>query len=107
LSQISTVVSEAILLDRPVILVDFSASNSFAAHFTGSGACLEVREPGMLAATVSQCLDDPIVRMNLEEARRQFVEDFFFGMDGKAAVRVAAIATRLAAEAHRGPNRDE
>ena len=96
ISQISTVVSEAVLLEKPVVLVNFT--NMVAADaYAEAGICLYVTEPHELAGAVQKALNDTSVRAQLSAARTEFISRYFFKTDGCAAQRVVEVLERLLA----------
>lgn len=85
-SQVSTAVSEAVLLDRPVVLVDLLQS----AHrqYVEAGVCLHVTNRANLADSIRTGLYDSTVQAGLASARRDFAERFFSPVDARSAERV-------------------
>lgn len=87
--QFSTTVSEAIIMDKRVILTNFTKID-FSDAYAKSGACLYVTEQDDLEKNINRALYDPAVQSELAAARATFVENYYHRLDGKSAQRVAA-----------------
>lgn len=96
-SQPSTAVSEALLLGRPVVIVDFEGAAPTAEGRPDTDGCLYVTEPAGLLAAIRSALDDPMVIRALSIERDSAVADHFFRADGMAASRVAVELEKLVA----------
>lgn len=96
ISQTSTAVGEAALLDRPVVLVNFlKLSNIGAEAYVESGICLYATNLQELTTAVEKALVDPLAVAQMSRARTGFISRYFFKIDGCAAQRVAeALETR-------------
>lgn len=94
ISQASTVISEAVLFDNPIVMVDFKNLKGWDAY-SESGVCLRATTPGELAVALEQGLNDPIALERLSRARPRFVQEYFFKLDGASAQRVAETLERL------------
>jgi hypothetical protein len=88
IAQMSSVVGEAIMLDRPTIVVDLLQRGGWAGY-AATGACLTALTESELAASVHDLLEDDAVRATLAAARSAYVSDHFLTLDGRAAERVA------------------
>lgn len=102
ISQFSTAVSDAVLFDRPVVLVNFLKLDY--PHYRETGVCQYVTRPQELTAAIDQTLHDRQVRERLQQARRLFVADYFFRNDGQAAARVVATLEEHLAGRHLKPS---
>jgi hypothetical protein len=106
ISQISTAVSEAALLNRPIILANFERLPG-AEVYVNSGICLYVTDPLLLSKAVEEALNDPACISQMSCAQRQFVSQYFFQLDGCASLRVAnavdALLRRYTKETHSKP----
>jgi hypothetical protein len=87
-AQPSTSVSEALLLDRPVVLANLQQLGGWNV-WTDAGVCLEVHDGPALAEALTRALADGPTREALAAARAGFVRDQFYVLDGGAARRVA------------------
>ncbi len=86
-SQLSTVISEAVLADRPVIVADFDRQEGWSAYKDSDATLVAASEEELVAASAS--IDsDPELRERLRAGRTHLVDDFFDGRDGHAAERV-------------------
>jgi hypothetical protein len=96
ISQVSTAVSEAALLNKTVILVNMenlAGANAYVEH----GICLHARNRDELRNAIQKAFD-PLVISAMASARMRFVHDCFYETDGSAAVRVAgALEARMSA----------
>lgn len=104
ISQPSTVVTEAVALDRPVVLVDLFADPATASGWeplVASGVCLRAGDQASLEHAITGAFDDHGVRAGLAAARPAFVTAFFGPRDGRAAARVADVMERLASGRNR------
>ena len=106
ISQISTAVSEAVLLDRPVVLVNFQ--KLFGAEvYVESGVCLYATNREELDKAIQEALHSPLVRAEMGDARAEFISRFFFKTDGCAAQRVVEVLERrMALHDSRGSSHD-
>jgi len=93
-AQHSTVVSEAIMLGVPTVVVDLLRRGGWAAH-AESEACITARTPAELARALKLALDDEPTCAALRAAAAGYVADHFLALDGRAAQRVAAEVTGL------------
>jgi len=87
ISQISTVVTEAILFDKPVILADFLKIRG-AEPYVDGGVCLYITAPSELKEAVNEIMNDQATITKLKEARQAFLSRYFFKLDGKSGERV-------------------
>ena len=88
ISQISTAVGEAALLNRPVVLANLE-NLAGAEAYVESGICLYATDPDQLAVAVGKGLDDAQTLGQLAQARKEFVSRYFYKLDGCASQRVA------------------
>lgn len=89
ISQPSTAISEAVLLGKPVVLADFQAMPGPGTAYSSEGVCLVANSKETLREVVEQAVFDEGVRVRLAAARREFLQRYFFKIDGGAALRVA------------------
>jgi len=95
ISQVSTAIGEAALLDKPVILVNFQNADGVK-EYVKSGICLYATDSHQLSDAIERALYDKTTRTRLEVARRDFVSRHFFRLDGSSAQRVAQVLLGLA-----------
>lgn len=101
ISQPSTVVGEAVILGKPVVLADFQATPGPGTAYAAAGVCLVADDEEALRGAVEKVLLDEGVRASLAVARQEFVQRYFFKIDGGAAARVAEALEALLGR--RGP----
>jgi len=89
ISQTSTSALEAVLLERPLVLVNLNADISWMPPYINDGICLYVTKAAELAEAVEKGLKDEATRERLRKARKEFVYRYFFDLDGRASERVA------------------
>jgi hypothetical protein len=90
----STVAYEAVLLDKPLVMVNTAHNPSFA-PLVESGACVTLTETGSLGEVLGRLCGDEELKGELAEARAAFVSDCFYVRDGKAAERVVEVVEGL------------
>ena len=96
-SYVSTTILEAMLLERPVVTVNFSPQENplpLADYGVPEGRTVEG-----LRAEVARALDDPAWRAELLRRQVRFVADYAYQNDGQAARRVADVIGSLLVEA--------
>ena len=86
-SQWSTVVAEAVLLDRPVVLVNLERLPG-PEIYVDDGICLYADASEDIGPAIAAVLADDAVRSALTSARARFVDRYFYRLDGRAAARV-------------------
>lgn len=89
ISQFSTVVTEAMLLNKSVIVVNLTGLE-FANEYQKSGACLYATTIEELRDCLIRLIFDTKTIEDLAEGRKRFVERTFFRLDGASAQRVAS-----------------
>jgi len=90
ISQFSTVVSEAILLDKDVILSNLTGLK-FSSDYQDSRACLYAETVADLHNHLESLENNSEVRKDLAKARNVFIEKTCFRLDGRSALRVAEV----------------
>lgn len=92
-SYVSTTILEAMMLERPVVTVNFSPQENplpLADYGIPEG-----RTVGELRAEVARVLDDVAWRAELLRRQGRFVEDYAYRNDGQAARRAADVVESL------------
>lgn len=92
----STVVFEALMLGKDVVLVDSWQSMGFE-QVEASGACICVSKPTEVIGAIRRLESDSRHREQIRRAREEFVQGFFFQPDGRSAERVADTVENLSA----------
>lgn len=94
ISQASTVISEAVLLNKPVVFVDFQKLKGWESYIE-AGVCLAASNQSELRVAIDSFLHDPAVLAKMESSRSRFIADYFYKIDGHSAERVAEVAESL------------
>lgn len=94
----STVVYEAAVAERPVLLLGWSG-NSDVAGYLDAGIGLLPEFPTQTGAALRALLEDETVRGRMLAGQRAFVRQHLAGADGRASERLAALARRLIEDA--------
>ena len=87
---------EAILLDKPLITINFSFYPDFM-PYARYGAALRVEKEENLAETIQRAIYDPADRRRLKEGRERIIEDYAYKVDGMSAERIATEIEYLSA----------
>jgi predicted glycosyltransferase len=77
--------SEALVLGRPVLILNLPGNLS---SLVDRGAALGVRRGESIATALQSFLFDPETARALAEKRKQYIQDFAFGADGRATERI-------------------
>jgi glycosyltransferase involved in cell wall biosynthesis len=100
----STTVLEAMVFDKPVIVVNlFEGSDSMG--YVASGAALCVEKAQDLPLAIQSILYDEQTKSKLSQHRKKFVYDNAYVIDGHASKRVAAVVIEMLKES--GKSKDE
>ncbi|MDP6125252.1 MAG: hypothetical protein QGH20_05820, partial [Candidatus Latescibacteria bacterium] len=91
----STTGLEAIMLERPIIVVNLSGKPDLIAYVEDGGA-LGVYEAGGLHSALNLALSDADTQQRLEIGRRKIVVEHAFKNDGGATDRVVDLMERMA-----------
>jgi len=98
----STVATEALILDKPVITVNLTGEPD-PMPYAESGAAIGVCCGKDLAQAIKDALENPGVRKKLEENRRKFLCDHVYKIDGGSSRRVVDLIEQMI---KRDPRRD-
>jgi UDP-N-acetylglucosamine:LPS N-acetylglucosamine transferase len=93
----STTALESMILDKPVLIVNFEKGPD-RVPYVRSGAALGVYDEKDLEEGIKKALYDREIREKLEKARKDFVYDYSYIQDGKATERVVNLITRMIEE---------
>lgn len=99
----STTALEAMILDTPVLIVNFR-KGSDPVPYAESGAALRVYNESDLEAGIKKALYDEEIREKLKKARKKFVYDYAYIQDGKATERVVNLIGKMIEESKREKN---
>lgn len=101
LTEVSTVAFEAILMGKPIGIVDFTdrdVSQIYPEAYIKSGAAISITDPGKCAGQLSALLSDRWLLSSLAQGRKRFIADQVDQTNGKASKRVAWLIMKLAAK---------
>jgi len=90
----STVALEAMILGKPVIIVNLTRREDLI-PYAGSGAALGVYNAEDIAPAIQRVLSNPSLNEELAENRAKFIHDYAYKIDGKAIERVAALIDEM------------
>jgi len=94
-AQVSTVVAESILLDRPTLVVDMHGRGGYE-DYARAGASEPVTDLADLPEMLRRALDDDAMRARMADGRADYVRAHFLAADGRSAERVAAVVGEVA-----------
>lgn len=86
----STVILEAILLDKPVVLLNYP-KDELIVPYGKHGLVEEVHDKEALKKAVNKCLDDADYRKELDDKRRRVFQHYSGPFDGRNTERAAAL----------------
>ena len=90
----STVGMEAILLDKPVVSVNFSGFEPYP--YVKSGAVLGCYTPEDIRPTIKRALYNQSTKHLLAEKRKNFIYNHLYKRDGKTSKRIANLIIQMA-----------
>jgi hypothetical protein len=86
-TQMSTTGQEALMLEKPLVIVNLSGGSGTIPYIEYCAA-IGVNKPGTLADAISEALYDTDAREHLAAGRDRFVRDFTYRNDGGATDRI-------------------
>jgi hypothetical protein len=95
ISQISTASLEAMLLRRPLVLVNLGRVPGFSEASVESGLARYAETSAAVSREVQLALSDDQFELRTEGSHREFVQRWFGGADSHAAERIAGVVTDL------------
>lgn len=93
-STFSTTVFEALMLGKPVVVMNFTGARD-PIPFVDTGAALGVYSPDALSRSIEHVIVSKEVRNKLIAKSKAFLREYLYKMDGKAAMRVANVAKKM------------
>ena len=90
----STAAIEAIILDKPVIVVNLTGEVDIM-PYAQSGAALGVYKEEELVSAINDALNDKNTIRQLKEARKMFESEHAYKVDGKSTERVVELIERI------------
>jgi UDP-N-acetylglucosamine 2-epimerase len=91
----STVGSEAVLFDRPLICINLTGI-PYSVRYDEEGVALLVRKEADILPAIEAVLHDKRVKQRLQRARRQFQQRYAFRLDGRSTDRFANVIRLMA-----------
>ena len=86
----STVGLEAMILDKPIIVINLMNRPDMTSYVE-RGAAIEVNMPNALSGIIGQILYDGDTIQRIKEGRNKYILDYTYRSDGKASERVAKL----------------
>lgn len=90
----STTAQEAVLLDKPVIILNLSGEQD-RVHYVQEGVAIGVYEPAALAHAIKRSLNDTQFLEELKINREKYIRKYLFKNDGKATERIIDLLDSL------------
>lgn len=100
----STTALEAMILDKPVITVNFSG-NSDLLPYAKFGAAIGVYKKEELVSAIKDALYNEKVYKKLTKARKKFIYEHTYLLDGKSSERIAKLIIQMIEESRRKNDR--
>ncbi|MCK5018758.1 MAG: glycosyltransferase, partial [Candidatus Peribacteraceae bacterium] len=97
ITDLSTVGLEAMLLNTPVITVNFTGKPD-AMPYASSGAAIGVSDPNKLKEAVQSILNNQDTKNRLQQNAKIFLKDYLYKLDGRSAERVNALIEEMIME---------
>jgi UDP-N-acetylglucosamine 2-epimerase len=94
ITTVSTAGIEAIILNKPLVIVDISEKPPLI-DYVGYGAAIRVTNAKELVKAIEDILTNPKVRKALEIGRKKFINDYNYKNDGKASYRIAKLIENM------------
>lgn len=101
ITRYSTTAIEALMLNKPVIVIEFT-SRPIPVVYVEAGAALYIDKEDALAPAIEGILHDEEARQRLAKAREKFVSEGNYKPDGQASQRVADLVIEMIEESKRG-----
>jgi len=89
-----TTAIEALMLDKPVIVIDFSG-RPIPVPYVEAGATVGIYKEDALASAIEALLYNEGARQRLAKAREKFISEGNYKPDGQASQRVADLITQM------------
>ena len=96
-SRFSSIALDALLLDKPVITLNFYKRKELI-PFAKRGVALNVDRPGDLYGVVKQVFEDDKLRDRLTLNRKGFIYDYGYKIDGKSEERIVDLIKKMYSE---------
>ena len=93
----STTALEAMILDKPVLCIDFTGRCPISIY-TDDEAAIGIHRQADLTSAIDKALHDPQTGQELEQGRKRFLSKNIYKPDGQTSKRVAELIIRLVRE---------
>ncbi len=94
LSNFSTMAMEALILDKPTVIVNIFNDSEYY-PFVSSGAAIGVSNINDLGSTVQRITTDHLLEQEMKQSRETFVREHAYKDDGNASKRVACLIREM------------
>jgi UDP-N-acetylglucosamine 2-epimerase len=91
----STVALEAMIFDKPVITINLTRRQD-RVPYAANGAAIGVYKTEDIPGAIESALNDTGLRQQMESARKKFVYEYAYVIDGKAGERVTRLIQKMA-----------
>jgi len=102
ITDFSTVGAEAVLLDRPLLVVNLTGAPFPANNYAELGVAVQASSVEDVGTDLRRLLSEGTYWPDADASRIRFIEAYNWGGDGQASRRFADAVARLASEAVRG-----
>ncbi len=96
-----TTAIEAIILNKPVVIIDFSSELAQVLYIE-TGAAICVNREDALASAIEKILCNKQIRQEIGEAQQRYISESGCFQDGQASQIVADLITRMVDESRKG-----
>jgi len=90
----STVGLEAMILDKPIVVINLMGRPDMTSYVEKSAA-IAVNMPNTLSGIIGQILYDDDTIQRIKEGRNKYILDYTYRSDGKASERVAKLIQKM------------
>lgn len=91
----STVGLETMILDKPLININLTKRRDLVSYVE-TGAAQGAYKPEEISIAINRLLEDEIVKKRMEEARKIFISDYAYRIDGLSGKRVLDLIEKMA-----------
>lgn len=91
----STTATEAVILNKPVIILNLSGQPDPVAYYTKSNVALGVYQEEKLLFAIESVLYDEEIKNKLTANRKKFISEHCYKIDGKATERIVKLIKKM------------